>query len=93
MSYSLSERIAQSQVKKGNTKNKVVFLALRQDIAEALDAGWPMKIIWDTLTEEGEISFSYKTFRAYVAQFIRQNSTNKPQENTTEEKKKAMPKM
>lgn len=87
MTYSLSERIAQSQVKKGNTKNKVTFLALKQDIAEALDAGWPMKIIWDTLTEEGKISFSYKTFRLYTAKFIRQDSTSEPQENTTEDKK------
>ncbi|HHS2910621.1 TraK family protein [Legionella pneumophila serogroup 1] len=91
MNSSLSERIAKSQSKKNganNTKNKVAFLALKEDIIEALSDGWPMKAIWDTLTEEEKISFTYKTFRLYVAQFIRNESKNEPQEKTKEDKKK-----
>lgn len=85
---SLSERIANRQDKKsGAHKNKVAFLALKQDIIGALDDGWPMKTIWETLTEEKKISFTYKTFRLYVAQFIRNQSKNESQEKTKEDKK------
>lgn len=92
MTNSLSERISKSQTKKsksGNTKNKVAFLALKEDIIEAMSHGWPMKTIWDTLTEEGKVSFSYKTFRLYIAQFIRQEPKSEPQENTKEDIKKS----
>ncbi|AMQ28666.1 TPA: TraK family protein [Legionella pneumophila] len=91
MNNSLSERVAKSQAKKNganNTKNKVAFLALKEDIIEALSDGWPMKAIWETLTEEGKISFTYKTFRLYVAQLIRNDSKNEPQEKTKEDKQK-----
>lgn len=91
MNSSLSERIAKRQAKKNganNTKNKVAFLAQKEDIIGALSDGWPMKAIWETLTEEGKISFTYKTFRLYVAQFIRNDKKNEPQENTKEDTKK-----
>ncbi|CZP18769.1 TraK family protein [Legionella pneumophila] len=91
MNTSLSERIAKREAKKNgvhNTKNKVAFLAQKKDIIGALSDGWPMKAIWETLTEEGKISFTYKTFRLYVAQFIRNDKKNEPQENTKEDTKK-----
>lgn len=91
MNTSLSERIAKRQAnKKGinNTKNKVTFLALKEDIIDALSDGWPMKAIWETLTEEGKVSFTYKTFRLYVAQFIRNDKKNEPQEKPKEDTKK-----
>lgn len=91
MNSTLSKRIAKRQAKISgtqNSKNKVAFLALKKDITEALSDGWPMKAIWETLTEEHKISFTYKTFRLYVAQFIRNESKNEPQEKTKEDKKK-----
>jgi Family of unknown function (DUF5338) len=91
MNSSLSERIAKRQSKQNganNTKNKVAFLALKKDIIKSLSDGWSMKAIWETLSEEGKISFTYKTFRLYVAQFIRNAPQNEPQENTKEYKKK-----
>lgn len=73
MEKSLRDRIALRESKKtnsGNSKNKVAFIALKKDIQEALDAGWSMKVIWETLLEEEKITFSYKTFRTYVTQLI-----------------------
>ncbi|MFT4059266.1 MAG: TraK family protein [Legionella sp.] len=69
----MSKRIAEREAKKittTNSKNKVAFLALKSDIQDALSVGWSKKVIWETLFEEGKISFSYKTFRTYVSQFI-----------------------
>lgn len=77
MEKSLCDRIAERESKKinsGNSKNKVAFIALKKDIQEALDAGWSMKVIWETLLEEKKISFSYKTFRTYVTQLILSSS-------------------
>ena len=90
MGSSFSERIAKNQRnKKGtdNSKNKVAFLALKQDIASALSDGWPMKAIWETLSLEKSISFSYKTFCQYVSRFIEISHKPQTQENTKEDEK------
>lgn len=88
MGKSLSERIAAKQMtKKGSDKsvNKAAFLALKPDIDAALTDGWSIKLVWETLVEEGKISFSYKTFCGYVARLIA--AEKKPsQENTKEDK-------
>lgn len=85
MGSSLSERIANNQRSKkvsDNSRNKVAFLALKQDIASALADGWSMKAIWDTLSMEEKISFSYKTFCLYVVRFIAAPSKPVVQEHT-----------
>jgi uncharacterized protein DUF5338 len=82
---SLSDRLAKRELTKKKTegtKNKVAFLALRNDINEAINAGWAIKTIWEILSEEGKITFSYKTFRTYVSRLIfAENSTR--QRNTS----------
>jgi hypothetical protein len=50
--------------------NKAAFLALREEVKEALDDGWPVKEIWKTLHEEGSIAFSYTVFCRYVKRLI-----------------------
>ena len=60
MAKSLSERITARMVKKKpsrSAQNRAAFLALRVDIKQALDDGWPVKSIWETLHEEGKIDF------------------------------------
>ncbi|HHT9914906.1 TPA: TraK family protein [Legionella pneumophila] len=88
MSSSLSERIAAKQMeRKASDKsvNKAAFLALKQDIASALADGWSIKLVWETLVEEGKISFSYKTFCGYVARLIAADKKSPIQENTKED--------
>jgi Family of unknown function (DUF5338) len=90
MGNSLSERIAAKQIEnKSSDKsvNKATFLAHKQDITSALADGWSIKIIWETLVEEGKISFSYKTFCGYVARLIVAEKKPSMQENTKEDKK------
>ena len=86
MKKSLSERVSQHQHKKQQGKRrtaKVEFIALKEDIREALDAGWSMKAVWETLSSEGQISFGYKAFRNYVITLIKSE-----QEHTKEGEKK-----
>ncbi|HAT8830484.1 TPA: TraK family protein [Legionella pneumophila] len=51
-------------------KNKVEFLALKEDISEALEKGWPMTAIWETLRDEGSFTASYNTFRLYILEYL-----------------------
>lgn len=73
MQKTLSTRIAERTGLKTptrNAKNRASFLVLRPDIEQALNDGWPVKTIWETLHEEGKITFSYQAFRGYVNRLI-----------------------
>lgn len=81
MVKSLSERITARTVKKKpsrSAQNRAAFLALRVDIEQALDDGWPVKSIWETLHEEGKIDFSYQAFRGYTNRLILSPPATKP---------------
>jgi hypothetical protein len=50
--------------------NRAVVLALRVDIQGALDDGWSVLAIYETLNEEGAVLFSYQSFRLYVNRLL-----------------------
>ena len=83
MKKPLSERVIQNQSEKKNGRSsaKIEFIALQDDIQEALDKGCSMKAIWETLSDEGQFSFGYKAFRHYVLKLIKSD-----QESTRDEK-------
>lgn len=73
MPKTLSQRIADRVAKedKGATKkNRAIFLALRAEVEASIKDGWPVKTIWETLHEEGRVTFSYQAFRLYVNKLI-----------------------
>ncbi|MFC3908282.1 TraK family protein [Legionella dresdenensis] len=70
MKKSLTENIMTSQHKTNARTNKVAFLAMREDISEALEKGWSMTVIWETLREEGSFTATYNTFRLYVLKYL-----------------------
>lgn len=79
MVKSLSERIALRVSTKKLTrigKNRASFLAVRDDVKAAMDDGWPVKVIWDTLQDEGKIEFGYDAFMGYVNRLIRNTETS-----------------
>ena len=79
MAKSLSARIAERVARKkpaGNVRNRAAFLALRGEVKQAIDDGWPVKTIWETLHDEGRVAFSYQAFRGYVNRLILSPSAN-----------------
>jgi Family of unknown function (DUF5338) len=69
----LSVRIAAREVTKKPSPyaiNRAAFLALRQDIKDAMADGWNVMSIWETLYDEGKVSFGYEAFRKYVNRLI-----------------------
>ena len=68
---------------------------MREEIKQALNDGWKSKNIWETLFDEGKITFSYSTFHNYVIKLILSNTTiNTPQMQSnpskTEEKQSSV---
>ena len=79
MTKTLSERIALFTDKNKNTGKKFlpVFIALKPDIEQALQDGWTVYQVWDTLFAEGKITCSYQWFRTLVNRHIPNGSKQK----------------
>lgn len=60
----------QSPKRTSARKSKVKFLALREEISEALEKGWSLTAIWETLHDEGSFTATYNTFRLYVLKYL-----------------------
>ena len=59
-------------------KNLAIFLALRHDVGEALNAGFSMKTVWMNMHESGRVEFSYETFVGFVNRIIRRREAGAP---------------
>lgn len=69
MARALVERVAETvrkRDKSARSRNRAVVLAHRDAIAEALDAGFSVKDVWETLRTEGVVASSYQAFRGHV---------------------------
>lgn len=62
-------------------KNVVAFLAVRDDVKAALDAGYPVKTIWTNMHESRRLTFSYDTFLSYVKRYIKRAETKAAKAN------------
>ena len=51
---------------------KIAFLAVKDDVKTALDAGYPMSMVWKHMRDTGKLNCSYRMFCAYVQRYIRQ---------------------
>lgn len=51
-------------------KCTVAFLGVRSDVADALEAGYTIKTIWEYLCETGRINYGYEAFRKHVRKHI-----------------------
>ena len=68
----LAQRIAAEALAEHSTraKNRALFLAVREEVRQALELGWPVKRIWRTLAKEKRIPFGYDAFIGYVDRLI-----------------------
>lgn len=89
MQKSLPERVAERALrkkKKGRgSANRALFLALKSEISATLDQGWSVREVWETLTEEGTVTFSYDSFLSYVKKLIRKSSTTRKPDQVRKE--------
>jgi hypothetical protein len=82
MSESLSKRVAQfmqSRPARRSGKARATVIALREQIRDALNDGWSVKVVWQTLHAEGAVQVGYHAFRRHVAELVlAQASDRKP---------------
>lgn len=74
MTKTYTERLGEWVKQRDSTKrdkNIVAFLAVRDEVKAAVDAGYPVKTIWKNMREEKRIAFGYDTFLNYVNRHIR----------------------
>ncbi len=80
----------QNQQRTNVRKNKVEFLALREDISEALESGWSITTIWEMLRDEGSFTATYNTFRLYVLKYLNGQKPGDSQKTTIEQPSKTL---
>lgn len=70
----LQEWVAQKKGINGSSANsaRVVFLAIRDDVKAAIDAGYSLTTIWEHMHETGRVTTTYETFRRHVKRYINQ---------------------
>ena len=69
MAEDFSNQLAQWVKQRGlqtSDKNFVAFMAVRDDVKLAIDAGYSVKTVWANLRETDLIDLGYKTFLNYV---------------------------
>ena len=58
----------------GRQRYLVEFLAVRDDVRAAVEAGYPVMCIWENMVEAGQIGCGYQTFLNYVNRHVRRDS-------------------
>ena len=87
MSTSLSDRIAKLMRKhpaRKSGKARASVIALRAEIQRALNDGWSVKAVWQTLHAEGSVEVGYHAFRRHVSALVPQ------QQAATRERQRAV---
>ncbi|MGZ4823085.1 MAG: TraK family protein [Terriglobales bacterium] len=85
-SYSeeLANWAAQRRQPVRRARNKIAFLAVKADVAEALAKGWPVKTIWDHMRELKRIDCSYSSFLDHVTRYIGRQELQQQQHHQQE---------
>jgi hypothetical protein len=92
MAKSYSEQLEDWVEEHGSSRrdrNLVKFLAVRDDVKQALDAGYFVSTIWGNMRETGRIDFAYDTFLKYVNRIVR-SPAYKRQTSATNPKRLAL---
>lgn len=70
----LQEWVQQKKGLNGSSANsaRVIFLAIRDDVKAAIEAGYSLTTIWEHMHDTGRVTTTYETFRRHVRRYIKQ---------------------
>lgn len=96
MSRPYTDQLAEWVKKRGKSrprqdKGLVAFIAVKDDIEEAMAAGYALKTIWEHLHETGKIPFRYETFLKHTKKHIKAKPKRPLVANTSEPAEKSKP--
>lgn len=89
MEYELSKRlikIAADEKKVNRRFNLAAFIIMRPQINKAINDGWSIKFIWETLSQDKKIGCSYRTFLL----MCKKHAGRSHDTNTENDKKEAL---
>ena len=70
---------------KTKTYSKVpAFLAVKDDVKTALDAGYEKSFIWRDMQDTGRLNCSYRTFLGHIHRYIRQPADKNNKDKTAD---------
>ncbi|HAT8639020.1 TPA: conjugal transfer protein TraK [Legionella pneumophila] len=93
MKKSLTENIAISKLNQHRTnirKHKAEFLAMCEEISEALEKGWSISVIWETLRDEERFTATCNTFRLYILKYLSGQKTGYSQKEVNNQQPKRL---
>lgn len=83
----LAEWLSESRGNKSTHATTLAsFLAVSENVREAIDAGFELKTIWEHLRERKRVSFRYETFLKYVHRHIKKSTSTKKTKNQSQSK-------
>jgi hypothetical protein len=87
MAKSYTEELAAWVEKKAAKKRRldataVQFLAVKADVAAALQLGYSVTTIWEHMHEIKKVTCTYETFRKHVKRFIKETPKETPAKET-----------
>lgn len=89
----LAEWVKKKQSVKKRDRNLVMFQAVKEDVREAIAAGYSIRTIWEHMHEVQRVTIGYHQFLKYTNQVIKkhQEKPTKEQITQTEPKKGGQP--
>lgn len=72
---------SRSSKKRRRDEAAVAFLAVKEKVIEALEAGYALTTIWEHMSDTGVVKFSYETFRAHARRYIKARAEDAPPEH------------
>ncbi|MDD7805962.1 MAG: TraK family protein [Endozoicomonas sp. (ex Botrylloides leachii)] len=81
---SILEKLSKTPERRGSKKMK--FLALKNQIEEALEGGYSVMAIWELLRTENQLDMTYQHFTFCVRSYIRKKTIEQPSREYTEKK-------
>jgi hypothetical protein len=72
---------SRSAKKRRRDEAAVAFLAVKEKVVEALEAGYALTTIWEHMSDTGMVKFSYETFRAHARRYIKARAEDAPPEH------------
>ena len=70
LSEAIAERVLQFDTGR-NARNRATFILLRREVQEAIEQGYSLLTIWETLRDQGQVPFGYQAFRRYTKQLVK----------------------
>ncbi|CAD6877122.1 MULTISPECIES: TraK family protein [Methylomonas] len=80
----LAEWVKKKHAVKKRDRNLVMFQAVKDDVCEAISAGYSIRTVWENMYETKRVTIGYHQFLKYTNQVLKKANQTPPKQNTTQ---------